>query len=601
VRGRIRGSLLALGAVVGVLWGAGPALAQGIETIHAYEVRIEISGTGDLLITERIDYDFGSARRHGIFRTIPSRFYADDVRDRVYRIEDVSVESPTAPTDVEVSAEGGSTTIRIGDPDVEISGRHRYTITYRVEGALNAFPDHDELYWNAIGTEWEVAIDGATATVEAPGGIQRVTCYVGYEGSTEACGSGEATGPTARFAAGRPLAPSEGLTVVVAMPKGAVPEPRPIYEERWSAARAFRVTPATVAATTAVAAIAVTLIGAVWWRSGRDRRYVGSPVDQVLGTRSGEDETIPWGEGDAEAPVEFSPPDRLHPADMGVLLDERPRTLHVTATIVDLAVRGFLTIEEIEKRGLFGKPDWILRRASEPGDELPRYERLLLESLFRKGDEVTVSELRDTFATRLQRVKRALIEGAVSRKWFVESPEKVRLRWTVRGTLAIVAGVGATVALALWTRWALVGPALILAGVLLLLVGRAMPARTARGTALVRRIRGFRRVIATAETHQARWAEREGVFTRYLPYAIVFGLTEKWAKAFADMGLVDEAPRWYVGPHAFTYAAFADSIDSFAVATGGTLASTPASSGTSGFSGGGFSGGGGGGGGGGSW
>jgi uncharacterized protein (TIGR04222 family) len=601
VSGRIRGSLLVVGAVLGVWLGAAPALAQGAEVIHAYDVGIEISGSGDLLITERIDYDFGSARRHGIFRTIPSRFYADDVRDRVYRIEDLRVESPTAPTDVEVSSEGGSTTIRIGDPDIEISGRHRYTIRYRVEGALNAFPDHDELYWNAIGTGWEVPIDRAAVTVEAPAEIRRVTCYVGYEGSTEPCGSGEATGSTARFSAGRSLVPSEGLTVVVALPKGAVPEPRPIYEERWSAARAFTVTPATVAATAVVAAVAVALIGALWWRSGRDRRYVGSPVDQVMGTSSGEVETIPWGEGDAEAPVEFSPPDRLHAADMGVLLDERPRTLHVTATIVDLAVRGFLTIEEIEKQGLFGKPDWILRRGSEPTDELPPYERLLLESLFHKGDEVTVSELRDTFASRLERVKHALQEGAVSRKWFVESPQRVRLRWTVRGVLAILAGVAATVALALWTRWALVGLALIPAGILLLVVGRAMPARTAKGTALVRRIRGFRRVIATAETHFARWAEQEGVFTRYLPYAIVFGLTERWAKAFADMGLVDQAPGWYVGPHAFTYAAFADSIDTFAVTTGGTLASTPASSGTSGFSGGGFSGGGGGGGGGGSW
>jgi uncharacterized membrane protein YgcG len=319
-----------------------------------------------------------------------------------------------------------------------------------------------------------------------------------------------------------------------------------------------------------------------------------------MGTVSGEDEAIALGEGDAESPVEFAPPEGLHPADMGLLLDERPRTLHVTATIVDLAVGGYLTIEEIEKRGLFGKPDWILRKHREPGDDVPAYARMLMESLFGTGDEVKVSDLRDTFAAKLEQVKEALGKAAISEKWYVESPSRVRLRWTVRGVLVTLAGVALTVALALWTRWALVGLAAILAGILLLVVGRAMPARTAKGTALVRRIRGFRRVIATAETHMARWAEQENVFTRYLPYAIVFGLTEKWAKAFADMGLAVESPGWYTGPHAFTYAAFGDSIDSFAVTTGGTLASTPASSGSSGFSGGG-SGGGGGGGGGGSW
>ena len=104
-----------------------------------------------------------------------------------------------------------------------------------------------------------------------------------------------------------------------------------------------------------------------------------------------------------------------------------------------------------------------------------------------------------------------------------------------------------------------------------------------------------------AEKERQRFSERENIFSDYLPYAIVFGLTRKWAKAFEDLGFAPDTSSWYVGPHPFTALAFADSIDGFAVTTGGTLASTPASSGSSGFGGGGFSGGGGGGGGGGSW
>jgi uncharacterized membrane protein len=83
---------------------------------------------------------------------------------------------------------------------------------------------------------------------------------------------------------------------------------------------------------------------------------------------------------------------------------------------------------------------------------------------------------------------------------------------------------------------------------------------------------------------------------------VVFGATEKWAKAFADLG--DQPPdtsSWYVSQHAFNYVMFSTAIDGFAVTSAGTLTSAPASSGSSGFSGGGFSGGGGGGGGGGSW
>ena len=186
-------------------------------------------------------------------------------------------------------------------------------------------------------------------------------------------------------------------------------------------------------------------------------------------------------------------------------------------------------------------------------------------------------------------------------KWFRARPDQVRTRWAGRGALLAIAGGVVTFVLARWTHWGLVGIPVIVAGVALALMARRMPARTAKGTAMLRRIRGFRRVIATAETHMSRWAEEENVFTRYLPYAIVFGLTKKWAKAFEDLGLQPDTSGWYVGPHPFTAVAFADSIDGFAVTTGGTLASTPASSGSSGFGGGGFSGGGGGGGGGGSW
>ena len=127
-----------------------------------------------------------------------------------------------------------------------------------------------------------------------------------------------------------------------------------------------------------------------------------------------------------------------------------------------------------------------------------------------------------------------------------------------------------------------------------------MPRRTAKGTAVLRRAVGFRRFIVESEKDRARFAEQRHLFSEYLPYAVVFGATEKWAKAFA--GLDDELPEqgWYGGPRAFTASSFSDSIDGFAVTTAGTITSTPAGSGSSGFSGG-SSGGGGGGGGGGSW
>jgi uncharacterized membrane protein YgcG len=580
---------------------AAPATAQsGQEVIHEYTVDIQILSDGDLKITESIDYDFGTTRHHGIFRTIPTRFPYDEVNDRIYPIHDVAAQSD-APDDVDVSEEGSFTKIRIGDPDVEISGRHTYTLTYRVEGALNPFPDHDELYWNAIGDEWQAPIERARVTVTTPASIQRVTCFQGYQGSTEPCGRATSDGSEASFRSGRELSPFEGLTVVVAIPKGAVPEPEPRLEERWAVERAFSVNPGTLAAAAIVAGLFGGVLGRLWWREGRDRRFVGSQIDQVMGSSTGESEPVPIGERDFEAPVEFTPPENVRPGQIGTLIDERANVIDVTATIIDLAGRGYLLIQEIPKEGLFGKLDWTLIRLEKGESDLLVYERRLLDGLFRDGDEVTVSALKTTFAERLHGVEESLYADAMRQKWFRARPDTVRTRWAGRGVLLLVGGAALTFVLARWTHWGIVGLPVILAGFTLALMARQMPARTAKGTAMLRRIRGFRRVIATAEQHMARWAEEENVFTRYLPYAIVFGLTSKWAKAFEDLGIQPDTSSWYVGPRMFTAAAFADSIDGFATTTGGTLASTPASSGSSGFGGGGFSGGGGGGGGGGSW
>src|SRR4051794_28565879 len=107
---------------------AAPAHAQTGERINSYDVDIDVQRDGTLAVQERIDYDFGPVPKHGIFREIPSRFRYDDTHDRVYRIDVESVQgSAGTPDQFTVSNENSRTRIRIGDPDVTITGRHRYT------------------------------------------------------------------------------------------------------------------------------------------------------------------------------------------------------------------------------------------------------------------------------------------------------------------------------------------------------------------------------------------------------------------------------------------------------------------------------------------
>jgi uncharacterized protein (TIGR04222 family) len=597
-------SVLIVGAAAFAL-APGTAARAGTERIDDYAVQLHVQPLGELEVIEQITYDFGATPHHGIFRDIPTRLRFDDRYDRLYelRVDSVTVR-PDASADYTIEdAGGGMTRIKIGDPDATVTGVHVYTIAYTVRGAMNTFSDHDELYWNAIGPSWSVPIDRATVQVNGPGDIVGAACFTGPTGSTLACDRAATRANEAAFAQ-RSMFPYQALTVVIGFPKGAVADASPILQERWSVQRAFLADAQHAVPAAAILLAGLGVFGFLVWTRGRDVRYQGSPVDQVMGNPIGTTQRVPVGEADDAAPVEFAPPDGIRPGQAGVLIDERANTVDVVATIVDLAVRGYLVIQEIPKEGIFGKPDWRLVQLDADRSSLLVYERSLLDALFRDGGDVTLSSLRRTFSERLREVEGHMYVDAAAQGWFPTRPDRVRLRWRALGILGLVAGAALAFVAIRFSGYGFVGIAAVLVGLVFVIGASRMPRRTAKGTAMLRRTRGYRQVIDTADRYLARWAEQENVFPKTLPYAIVFGLTDKWARAFASLA---EDPAtvpgmaWYVPAHAFSIDGFADAIDGFTVATSGTMTATPAGSGSSGFGGGGFSGGGGGGGGGGSW
>jgi uncharacterized membrane protein len=165
--------------------------------------------------------------------------------------------------------------------------------------------------------------------------------------------------------------------------------------------------------------------------------------------------------------------------------------------------------------------------------------------------------------------------------------------------LAILGGASLTVLLAWRTSYGLLGLPVVLGGLVLAACAHAMPCRTPKGTGTTRRVLGFRRFIAESERDRAKFAEQAQLFSEYLPYAIVFGVVDRWAKTFEGLADVPDTS-WYHSTTPFNAIAFSHSINGFALTSVGTMQSTPAGS-SSGFSGGGGVGGGGGGGGGGSW
>ena len=140
---------------------AAPAAADEGWVIDRFVADIEIQRDGTLNITESIDVDFLTLQdRHGIFRVIPVRYQwdADPKMLRVYDVDVRSVRDASGRSLTYETSEGGGPnfSIRIGDADRIVTGKQTYRINYTVRGALNPFPDHDELFWNVNGGDWDV-------------------------------------------------------------------------------------------------------------------------------------------------------------------------------------------------------------------------------------------------------------------------------------------------------------------------------------------------------------------------------------------------------------------------------------------------------------
>ncbi|MBI4316961.1 MAG: DUF2207 domain-containing protein [Chloroflexi bacterium] len=580
---------------------ARPALADEGWVIDSFEARIEVTQDGTLQITESIAADFGGLSKHGIFRDIPVVYEFGDKLNRVYDLEVRSVtDGGGRSLKHEISREGSYLRVKIGDPNVTISGAQTYRITYAVRHALNGFADHDELYWNVNG-QWPVRTERTSATVTVPGdGIREVTCYQGRQGSREACRF-ESAAHSATFSSTRALPEGQQLTVVVAMAKGLVPEPQPKLERQpRELEEFFEASPVTIGGGLVVLVASLVLLASTWWRFGRDRRY----TTIYYLTDNPNEETRPLFAGDPIV-IEYEPPEKLRPGQLGLILDESADTLDVTATAVDLAVRGYVIIREVKDEGylggMFGKRDWEMTRTAKGDADLLDYERTMLRGLFASGSPVMLSQLKNKFYTYLKDAKQELYRDAMKRRWFIMRPDLARVLWFAVAIVVMAVGVAGASFLGLYLGAGLIAAPLAPAGLLLVALARWMPKRTARGREVMRRALGFRQYVATAETSRHRLNEATNLFAEYLPYAIVFRCVDKWARAFQGLDVSATTQTWYTGGSPVMATQFSRDLQDFSSAVSSTVVSTPGGSGGSGFGGGGGAGGGGGGGGGGSW
>ncbi len=553
------------------------------EKIVTFKADITIHATGIFDVRETIKYDFGSVARHGIFRTIPVKYERNGARYNI-RISEIKVTDESGNSiPAKASYPGNNLEIKIGDPNTTISGQHTYVINYTVMRAINFFEDHDELFWNVTGNSWPVPIELTTATVafEGANSEARTTCFVGAVGSTEPCEQMNIES-RATYLVKRSLVPGENLTVVYGISKALVVPPTEQDNIRYF-----------ILDNGILGIPVIVFVGMffVWRTFGRDAKGKGIIVP------------------------EYDPPQDLTPLEVGVLVDEKVHGRDIAAEIVYLAEQGYFRIEQVEKKKLliFPSKDYKLVKLK-PKDGLKNtFDTNLYSMFFADREEVHLSELKkDKGAfTDLQQAKSAVQDGLVKKGYFIRNPITTKALWLFFGFFLgfIVSWLG----LALH-QGQIIGIATgVVSGLIVLVFGLFMPARTVAGSIAREQALGLKRYIQVAEKDRLafhndpaklsksgeepeRTAQR---FEKLLPFAMALGVDTAWAKIFE--GVHNLEPTWYTGTNGtFSALALTNSLGDFSNSVVAVAAPSSAGGGGSGFSGGG-SGGGFGGGGGGSW
>ena len=554
-----------------------PLAAIADERILDFHSEILVMQDGWIQVTERITVRAeGNRIRHGIYRDFRIEYY-DKLGNRYdVAIEPLAVLRNDRPEAFHTQSVRRGVRTYFGHRDQYIpSGIHTYTFRYRANRMLGFFPDHDEFYWNVTGFEWYFPIDRARATVSfdfelAPGAIA-AEAYTGPMGSRERDYTSrvDAEGHV-YFEANAPLSRTNGLTIVVGWPKGLVDEPSDLQRTGWLLSDNINLLVA-VAGFLLVLAYYIP----VWRRYGKD------PEEGIIITR-------------------YEPPDGYSPASLRYIRQMYYDGKVMTAAVVNLAVKGYLRINNHGSEHSLTKTD--------PGESPPQFasgEKVLFEALFRDGNTVILDdEYHELLGKARSKHVKSLKQNYSYRYFRTNGALNIPAIVIVIATtlLAFTSGAGAqplTIAMVIVMYATMATFAII------------MKRPTMRGRKLLDQMLGFKDFLEIAEKDELNLRyppeKTPQLFESYLPYALALDVDQQWAERFAALlASIRDAdgrpykPAWYSGSWSTSNLTSNTSMLSGGLNTAISSSVTPPGS-SSGVGGGGFSGGGGGGGGGGGW
>jgi hypothetical protein len=544
--------------------------------ITNFKDTVSITKEGKVFVSERIDLVF-EGEWHGIHRTIPVEYPGPKGTNYTLFLDVNSVtDGEGHKLKYESKISNGYRDLKIYIPGA-VDAEKIVQIDYVVRNSIRYFENYDEFYWNVTGNDWPVPIDQASAFVHFPdsaAGSLRAQAFTGSYGSTSHEATAEVKGSDVVFETTSPLPMRGGITIDIYIPKGILKEPGALTRLAWF-----------IGSNPAVFLPFVTLavMGLLWYYKGRDP----DP-------------------GRSVAPM-YEPPPDISPAEAGTLIDDTVDPRDITSTVVDLAVRGYVKIEEKDDQGLvFHRKDYVLHlvKGRDQWNDLRPHERVMLENIFGGGTETRLSTLKNHFYTAIPIIRQDIMASLRRKGMYLLDPDSAN-------GYSIVAAIGILVPFAIaqftgYTNFFDSIPVLIVAGLISAaiwwLFARQMSARTIKGGRTRVAILGFEEFMNRVDADRLKRMPPD-TFEKYLPYAMALGVEHTWAEKFA--GIVQNPPQWYVSPAgvvAFNPIFFSNSMHSMSNDMHQVFVSSPRSSssgsgwgggGGGGFSGGGFGGGGG--------
>lgn len=531
----IKRSLLALSLLVILsVVPVGRAAAQTSERITDFASNITLGQDGFASITETINYDFGTADRHGIFREIPLQYQVVD--DRGYQLEAtvLSVSRDGLPEQFSMSGSSPSySNVKIGDPDTTITGLHEYRLEYMLGPVIIESDDgFDIVRLDIPGTGWSVPIDHASALVTYTDLPSNSICYEGYTGFTAQTCVIEQVGTSTSFSTSKSLAIGQTMTVETAFPSNTFSS----HAQLATLQSASESLPVQALAFIGIM-LSVILIGIGKPAIGK-MRYLRRRKQEIV---------IP----------QYEPPKNMGPAELGLLIDNSSSGAELSATLINLAVNGFIKIVQTKEKKWYRNARYNFLKLKPADSKIKPYEKEIFNALFSKGDTVDSSDLARSskfrsanLAFHKQLVKNLKTQGFYKKVNVFKSD--LASRMTDGG----------------YKKWA--------------------------------EVDGFREFLQLTEADRLAFTDapskKPEQFSQFLPYAIAIGVEKEWADQFKDLSV--NVNDWYQSNSLASDYNLARMSSSLSRGLGSVSASANRSSGSSGvssgFSGGGFSGGGGG-------